>query len=311
MRRFLRTAPSVNRRIVADCERFQTIVPDLISRHMFVMEVRKEGRAVGGSGRKKTRWPSFCRGAGSGYEAVWCRILQEGRNALHMRNVRSDKEEKEQKEIAKATIFAVSAGVGEETEQIIVVTTPDWNSRQARLQAFEKVGGKWVPALPPMPAVVGKNGYALSVDKKEGDAKSPAGVYFLGTAFGTATKPAGVTMPYRLVTRQDYWIDDKTSPDYNTWVHYEGDPKKKWKSFERLAIPLYKYALVIRYNEDPVIPGKGSAIFVHIWRGPQSYTAGCVALSEANVLAIVKWLDPKKMPAIVQGPESFLASLVK
>lgn len=230
---------------------------------------------------------------------------------MNMRNSKNDKEEKEQKEIAKAAAFAASAGVGEETKQVIVVTTSDWNSRQVRLQAFERAGEEWVPALSPMPAVVGKNGYALPEDKKEGDAKSPAGAYLLGTSFGTAAKPVGMTMPYRLVTRQDYWIDDKTSPDYNTWVHYEGDPKKRWKSFERLAIPLYKYALVIRYNEDPVIPGKGSAIFMHIWRGPQSYTAGCVALSEANILAILKWLDPKKVPAIVQGPECFLASSAK
>ncbi|GEN34625.1 L,D-transpeptidase family protein [Aneurinibacillus danicus] len=207
--------------------------------------------------------------------------------------------------------FAVSSGPDKEVKQIIVVTTPDWKSRQARLQAFEKAGGKWLSAFSPMPAVVGKNGFALPEDKKEGDYKSPAGIYKIGTAFGTAVKPGGVTLPYRPVTRQDYWVDDKTSPDYNTWVHYGGDPKKRWKSFERLAIPLYKYALVIRYNDNPVVPGKGSAIFMHIWRSPQSYTAGCVALSESNLLAVLRWLDPKKEPVIVQGPAAYLASYIK
>lgn len=206
------------------------------------------------------------------------------------------------------TSWTKSAGWNDSIHQAIIVTTADWQSRQARLETFEKVNGAWMPALHSMPAVVGRNGYALSSDKKEGDASSPAGMYKLGTAFGTASKPMGVRMPYRSVTRQDYWIDDISSPDYNTWVHYKGDPRKRWKTFERLAIPLYKYALVIRYNDEPVLPGKGSAIFMHIWRGPTSYTAGCVALSEANLLAVLRWLDPDKSPFILQGPTSFLTS---
>ncbi|MFT9848569.1 L,D-transpeptidase family protein [Aneurinibacillus sp. REN35] len=208
----------------------------------------------------------------------------------------------------RMTSWTKWAGWNDSIHQVIIVSTADWQSRQARLETFEKVNGTWLPALHSMPAVVGKNGYALSSDKKEGDASSPAGMYKLGTAFGTAPKPTGVRIPYRPVTRQDYWIDDKSSPDYNTWVHHEGDPRKRWKTFERLAIPLYKYALVIRYNDEPVLPGKGSAIFMHIWRGPASYTAGCVALSETNLLAVLRWLDPDKSPFILQGPASFLTS---
>ncbi|MED0674869.1 MULTISPECIES: L,D-transpeptidase family protein [Aneurinibacillus] len=202
--------------------------------------------------------------------------------------------------------------LGDTVRQIIVVTVPDWNSRCARLRTFEKIAaGKWMPALAPMAAVVGKYGFALPEQKKEGDCKTPAGIYKIGTAFGTAARPRGLKMPYRPVTRRDYWVDDKTSPEYNTWVHYEGNPAKRWKSFERLAIPLYKYALVIRYNDDPIMPGKGSAIFMHIWRGPSSYTAGCVALARANLLAVLKWLDPDKSPVIIQGTEPFIFSLLK
>ncbi|MBN6186261.1 L,D-transpeptidase family protein [Aneurinibacillus sp. BA2021] len=208
----------------------------------------------------------------------------------------------------KVNEWSIQAGWDDAIRQVIVAATPDWKSRQAYLEALEKVNGVWVPVLDPLPAVVGRHGYVRPEAKKEGDASSPAGMYALGTAFGTAPKPAGVRMPYRVATRRDYWVDDASSPDYNTWVHYEGNPRKRWRSFERLAIPLYKYALVIRYNDEPVIPGKGSAIFMHIWRGPASYTAGCVALSESNLLALLRWLDPDKSPVIVQGPAAFLSS---
>jgi L,D-peptidoglycan transpeptidase YkuD (ErfK/YbiS/YcfS/YnhG family) len=190
--------------------------------------------------------------------------------------------------------------------QAIIVTTEHWQSRVANLQAFEKRNGIWEATTATMNAVVGKHGFTLPEHKKEGDSKSPAGIYKLGTAFGTAEKPSGLAWPYRKATRCDYWVDDPTSSDYNTWVHYTGQPKKRWKSFERLAITPYKYALVIQYNDDPIVPGKGSAIFMHIWRGPASYTAGCVALPEKNLLSLLRWLDPQKHPVIVQGPLPFL-----
>jgi L,D-peptidoglycan transpeptidase YkuD (ErfK/YbiS/YcfS/YnhG family) len=60
----------------------------------------------------------------------------------------------------------------------------------------------------------------------------------------------------------------------------------------------YRFGVVIEYNMNPVISGRGSAIFLHVWRGPDKPTAGCVALSEPDVLKILGWLDPALNPVV-------------
>jgi L,D-peptidoglycan transpeptidase YkuD (ErfK/YbiS/YcfS/YnhG family) len=64
---------------------------------------------------------------------------------------------------------------------------------------------------------------------------------------------------------------------------------------------LYRHGIVVEYNSRPVVAGKGSAIFVHIWRGAGEPTAGCVALAEGELREITAWLDPEKGPVIVLG----------
>jgi L,D-peptidoglycan transpeptidase YkuD (ErfK/YbiS/YcfS/YnhG family) len=61
---------------------------------------------------------------------------------------------------------------------------------------------------------------------------------------------------------------------------------------------LYEFGAVIEYNTDPVVPGHGSAIFLHVWSGPQSSTAGCVALAKDDVRRLLRWLDRNKNPVI-------------
>jgi L,D-peptidoglycan transpeptidase YkuD (ErfK/YbiS/YcfS/YnhG family) len=183
------------------------------------------------------------------------------------------------------------------TEQVLVVTTNYAKARNGKLVVYQKENGMWKKVLTEIDVVVGKNG--ITTNKKEGDGKTPSGVFRIGTAFGTSKKPSGVKMPYRQTTKYDYWVDDPLSSDYNKWVHYRGNPAKRWKSFERLNHPLYKYAIVVRYNESPIRKGKGSAIFIHIWPRPSGYTLGCIAMSEKNLLKIMQKLDPKKKPIIV------------
>ncbi|WP_227521942.1 S-layer homology domain-containing protein [Bacillus solitudinis] len=187
------------------------------------------------------------------------------------------------------------------TEQIIVVVASSLTSQTATVRTYERVNGKVNEALPVMNAVLGYNG--MGRNKSEGDGQTPIGSFHLSKAFGTAPAPTGVRLPYQQTTKADYWIDDPSSPDYNKWVTYKGDPTKKWKSFERLAISQYKYAVVIDYNTDPIVPGKGSAIFLHVWRDYNRPTAGCIALAETDVIKLLKWLNPQKSPVIMIGLE--------
>lgn len=180
--------------------------------------------------------------------------------------------------------------------QALVVVTSHAKARSGTLYLYEKQNGTWRKVLANIRVVVGKNGFGK---QKEGDGKTPAGVYPLGTAFGTAKKPAGLKIPYRQTTAYDYWVDDPTSKDYNRWIYYRGNPHRRWKSFERLTHPLYKYAVVVRYNDSPIVKGKGSAIFLHIWPRPSSYTLGCIAMAEKDLLSVIKRLDAKKKPIIL------------
>lgn len=139
----------------------------------------------------------------------------------------------------------------------------------------------------------GKNG--VRTGKTEGDACTPQGLYSIGYAFGNNEKP-DTAMDYYDVTENSYWVDDPESPYYNRWI--ESTDYFEWTTAEHLAdYPVsYAYAVVIRYNMSPAIPGRGSAIFLHCGTEP---TAGCVAVPEDDMLGILKWLNPKKKPEIL------------
>jgi L,D-peptidoglycan transpeptidase YkuD (ErfK/YbiS/YcfS/YnhG family) len=139
--------------------------------------------------------------------------------------------------------------------------------------------------------VYGQNG--INESKKEGDGCTPAGLFRLGHAFGIREKPE-TKMSYLKVTADSFWWDDAASPHYNTWV--EGMIIDGWQSAERLLdYPReYSYGVVIEYNTAERMPGKGSAVFLHCGSKP---TSGCVAVPEAALLRILKWLDPEKRPA--------------
>jgi L,D-peptidoglycan transpeptidase YkuD (ErfK/YbiS/YcfS/YnhG family) len=113
-------------------------------------------------------------------------------------------------------------------------------------------------------------------------------------------------MPYRQATDDDFWVDDVDSEDYNKWV--KGKPNAaSWEKMKR-DDDQYKYGVVIEYNMHPIVKGKGSAIFLHVWKGGES-TLGCVSMSEEMILKILAWLDPAKKPLIIMGTESELGTL--
>lgn len=65
-------------------------------------------------------------------------------------------------------------------------------------------------------------------------------------------------------------------------------------------IALYRLGVVVDYNARRPAAGRGSCIFLHVWNGPRSFTAGCTAMAEPALAEIVRWLDPRRSPALVQ-----------
>ncbi|HEY0871314.1 MAG TPA: L,D-transpeptidase family protein [Acidothermaceae bacterium] len=190
------------------------------------------------------------------------------------------------------------ASVGN-AQQVVIVTSSGWSTDVATLQTFQKDVTGWHVAFPAMAAHIGRDGF--SADKHEGDLKTPVGSYGFGTMFGQRASP-GVKFPYRVADSQSVWVDDPSSAFYNTWQENAA------LSGEHLAAAgfatSYAYAVDIAYNTNPVVPGKGSAIFLHVTTG--GGTAGCVSIAQSNLFEILRWLDPAQSPIIVMGPTSVI-----
>ena len=192
-----------------------------------------------------------------------------------------------------------------ESEQLIFATNRDSSSVLVTIHALERNNGVWHLIFPTFTGSIGEMGFAAIDKKREGDGKSPSGIFPLGIAFGY--DPSVVTkMPYRQATDDDFWVDDVNSEDYNKWV--KGKPNAaSWEKMKR-DDDQYKYGVVIEYNMHPIIKGKGSAIFLHVWKGGES-TVGCVSMPEEMVLKILGWLDTAKKPLIIMGTESELCTM--
>jgi len=190
------------------------------------------------------------------------------------------------------------------SEQLIFAINKDSSSFHVTIHTLKKKNGAWHPVFPAFDGSVGEKGFAPIGEKREGDGKTPSGIFPLGIAFGYDPSVA-TKMPYRQVTDDDFWVDDVNSEDYNKWV--KGEPNAaSWEKMKR-EDDQYKYSVVIEYNMHPVVKGRGSAIFLHVWK-PGESTSGCVSMSEEMVLKILGWLDPARKPLIIMGSESELAA---
>jgi L,D-peptidoglycan transpeptidase YkuD (ErfK/YbiS/YcfS/YnhG family) len=215
--------------------------------------------------------------------------------------------------------------------QMVVVTTPDWNAVDGRLQRYERdrPGTQWKRVGEPIEIVVGKNGMGWGVGlvstgtpgvrgatdpvKKEGDGKSPAGAFRFSSAFGYAAQaPAGWKLPYIPLTATVECVDDSGSRFYNRIVD-RTTVSPDWHSSEHMATAgvSYRWGAVIDNNANPATPGVGSCVFMHVWGGAGVGTAGCTAIPQAQLEPILAWLDPAARPVLVQLPMAQYKKLKK
>jgi L,D-peptidoglycan transpeptidase YkuD (ErfK/YbiS/YcfS/YnhG family) len=228
--------------------------------------------------------------------------------------------------IAVGQIKLDSLPIPKRHQQVILVTASSWNAPTGTLLMFNKTSSGWKAENLVIPVSLGKNGMAWGkglhltqsneISKKEGDGKAPAGIFEIGTFFGYVDiLPVDIQFPYRQTTKRDYFVDATNSVDYNTWQTIPdtvlNNPKNYWSSYERMkrSDHLYELGFIINHNVNPIMKGAGSAIFFHVWRSPNSPTLGCTASSRENLLKIMKWINPKMNPLVIQVPESELNSL--
>lgn len=193
-----------------------------------------------------------------------------------------------------------------DSRQVVLITSKAFEATSARVYTFENQHGQWNSVFEPFDAVIGKNGFTH--DKAEGDKKSPIGAYELRRCFGRGENP-GTKLEFQQFGPNTFWVDDSKSALYNTFQY--GPADGRWSSAENLYKMggVYKYFAVIEYNTYKPVPGKGSAIFLHVWKDGDTGTSGCTAVSESNLLKLLKWLEPDKKPLLIQGPESELQEM--
>ena len=229
---------------------------------------------------------------------------------------------------AYSPIGADPSPVPETARQMLLVTTPSWSSTSGTLQRYSRDGERWASVGDPVEVVVGRSGLGWGVGlhdaalldgptKAEGDGRAPAGVFRLSAAFGYAdAEPTG--LPY-VPTPGLHCVDDRASASYN--LVRDVPPGFDWDSHEtmRRRDGLYRIGVIVAHNGPGVdasllpsppttatapTPGAGSCIFLHVWRGPGTSTAGCTAMRDPALAEVMAWLDAEADPVLVQLPDS-------
>jgi L,D-peptidoglycan transpeptidase YkuD (ErfK/YbiS/YcfS/YnhG family) len=175
--------------------------------------------------------------------------------------------------------------------QLVTVIARSRGSTQGTLRLWRKRGACWRATAGPWTAWLGQRGTSLV--KREGDRRTPTGVFGFGRVmYGVAPNP-GVRFPYRRLVCGDWWVEDPASPYYNTFRHVRcgSKPPFRVKSEDMSRSPTaYRHLAVIAYNTSPVVPGRGSGIFLHASTGRP--TLGCVSLPLRQLVATLRWLRP-------------------
>ena len=135
--------------------------------------------------------------------------------------------------------------------------------------------------------------------KREGDGKSPLGVWPMRQVFyrpDRVVKPE-TQLPVVALSPDDGWCDDPADPAYNTHVKlpWPTSHEKLWRDDH-----VYDLIVVLGHNDDPVVPGMGSAIFMHLAREDYSGTEGCVALGLDDLLEVLRDAGPGSQVEIVE-----------
>jgi L,D-peptidoglycan transpeptidase YkuD (ErfK/YbiS/YcfS/YnhG family) len=204
-------------------------------------------------------------------------------------------------------------------DQLIVVSAPTAYPAApgylATLRAFHRADRRspWRMAFGPWPAETGSGHLVPGTSRREGDHATPIGVFGIGaTMYGNRSAPLGLRYRYRHLVCGDWWDEDPYSPRYNQFVHvpcnstpsFAAGSEALWT--ERIAYP---YFAVLGFNTGPIVGGRnapGSAIFLHSWVGGP--TNGCIALHPAQLLRLLRWLEPTAHPAIEIGTGGLLGA---
>ncbi len=171
---------------------------------------------------------------------------------------------------------------------------------QARADGHIDLGGRSDGRL--VRCALGKAGVIAAADKREGDNKSPLGVWPIREIlYRPDVYPNGPTtaLPVRPIAPDDGWCDAPGDPAYNRPVKlpYPASAERLWRDDH-----VYDLIGILAHNDDPPVPGMGSAIFLHLAREDYAGTEGCVALARADLEALLALAQPGDAVGIEPAP---------
>ena len=218
------------------------------------------------------------------------------------------------------SLFLLQSQEIPDTKQLLVVTTKNWSISSGIMQRYERHNKSWQKVGKAIDIELRRNGLGWGIGlhdipkdakfiKKEGDGKAPAGIFRLNQAFGYA--PFKIDYPYEVYKETDHCVDDINSKYYNKIVD-STKIDRDYKSHEYMKFPknYYKYGIVVDHNGitdgSKSKKGAGSCIFIHIKSVP---TAGCTVMTENEIKEVLRWLDPKAHPLLIQGTQEVVKSL--
>jgi L,D-peptidoglycan transpeptidase YkuD (ErfK/YbiS/YcfS/YnhG family) len=207
-----------------------------------------------------------------------------------------------------------------DTQQLVMVVTPDWNANHGVLSTFERTNGEWKAVHESTPVTIGRSGSAWGIGlhpaatdgpiKQEGDGRSPAGVFRIGDAFGYAAS-LPTSLHYSGMLESSYCVDVSGSPLYNRIVDAKvvgaagvaGSTEPMRRDIHAGGDQRYKLGFVVEHNPAAVSQA-GSCIFAHLWRTAGESTAGCTAMNERAMRDLLGWLRDDRRPIFVLLPQA-------
>ena len=146
----------------------------------------------------------------------------------------------------------------------------------ATADGFLNLGGRKVRCA------LGRSGVKPAADKREGDGASPAGAWPIRRVLYRPDRgpPPATAFELQPISRDDGWCDEPQDAAYNQPVRlpYPASAEHMW-----MESGVYDVVVVLGHNDDPVVPGMGSCIFLHLSTPNYSPTQGCVAVPRAEL----------------------------
>ncbi|MGW2959741.1 L,D-transpeptidase family protein [Streptomyces sp. NPDC001220] len=194
-------------------------------------------------------------------------------------------------------------------DQLITAEASALNSVSGTLTWWERRDGQWAQAGS-APARFGAKGLVEGAQRQQGTNTTPTGLYDVPFGFGIQPAPAGTSVDYRAVKADSWWCEDNDSTSYNRWVEPLPADCRAAESEQLSSYTTpYAHALVIGFNYERPVRGRGAGIFLHV--NGQGATAGCVSVPLDTMREILRWADPSRAPHIAIGTASGATAITR